>query len=233
MAQRRRPQGRGRDQSGDRQGAGASAACQHGRSRRGARRRREGLRRSGARPRPMTAPRSCARPPIWCASAPITYRAVMTQEQGKVSPKARGEVLDHRRHHRMVSPRKAAAPMAASCRAAQKGVRQTRGAGAGRRGRGVHAVEFPDADAGAQDRRRARGRLLDHPQGLGGDAGRLRRAGALLRRCRPAGGRAQSRVRRAGRSVRASDRVRRSCARFRSPARSRSASISPASPPRA
>ena len=78
-------------------------------------------------------------------------------------------------------------------------------AGAGRRRCGVYALEFPDADAGAQNRRRARGRLLDHHQGLGRDAGRLRRTGQMLRRRRRAGGRPQSRVRRAGGSVRASD----------------------------
>ena len=89
----------------------------------------------------------------------------------------------------------------------QKGVRQIVHAGAGRRRRRLHAVEFPDAHAGAQDRRRARGRLLDHHQGLGRNAGRLRRTGQMLRRCRRAGGRAQSGVRRAGGRVRAPDPV--------------------------
>ena len=41
----------------------------------------------------MTAPRSCAKPPIWCASAPSTFAKVMTQEQGKVFAEARAEVL--------------------------------------------------------------------------------------------------------------------------------------------
>ena len=50
-----------------------------------------------------------------------------------------------------------------------------RGEGAGRPGRRVHAVEFPDQPGGPQDLRRARRRLLDHPQGSGGDAGLLRR----------------------------------------------------------
>ena len=61
--ERRRQQGRGRHQSGDREAAGASAARQQGRSRRGAGIRQEGLRASGARPRPTTAARSCTRPP--------------------------------------------------------------------------------------------------------------------------------------------------------------------------
>ena len=41
----------------------------------------------------MTAPRSCARPPIWCASATITCSKVQTQEQGKVYVESRAEVL--------------------------------------------------------------------------------------------------------------------------------------------
>ncbi len=139
---------------------------------------------------------------------------------------------DLRRHHRLV--RRGRPPQLRPHRAGpRQGHAPARDAGAGRRRRGVHAVEFPGADAGPQDRRRARGRLLADPQGVGRDAGRLRRDGALLRRCRPAGGRAQSRVRRAGGSLRAPDRRRTRCARSRSPARSRSASISPRSPPRA
>ena len=47
-------------------------------------------------------------------------------------------------------------------------------------GRGVLALEFPDELAVAQGRRRAVGRLLDHPQGVGGDAGRRRAARARL-----------------------------------------------------
>ena len=44
------------------------------------------------------------------------------------------------------------------------------GQGAGRSGRGLHAVEFPDQPGGAQALRRARRRLLDHRQGAGGNA---------------------------------------------------------------
>ena len=76
---------------------------------------------------------------------------------------------------------------------------------------GIHAVEFPGADARPQGRRRAGGRLLAHPQGVGGDAGRLRRDGEVLRRRRAAGGRAQSGVRRAGGGLRASDPPRTRC----------------------
>ena len=102
-----------------------------------------------------------------------------------------------RRHHRLVRRGRPPRLWPRGARPAE-GRAPDRAAGAGRRRRGLHAVEFPDAHAGAQDRRRARGRLLDHHQGLGRNAGRLRRAGEMLRRRRPAGGRAQSGVRRAG-----------------------------------
>ena len=112
----------------------------------------------------------------------------------------------HRRHHRLV--RGGGPPQLRPHRAGPPEERAADGdAGAGRRGRGVHAVEFPDAHAGAQDRRRAGRRLLADPEGLGRDAGKLRRAGALRDRGRRAAGRAQSRVRRAGESVRAPDPV--------------------------
>ena len=58
--------------------------------------------------------------------------------------------------------------------------------GAGRR---VLAVEFPDELAGPQGRRRAVGRLLDHPEGVGGDARPARCnwcAPSTMRACRPA-----------------------------------------------
>ena len=133
----------------------------------------------------------------------------MTQEQGKAYRRVARRGADLRRHHRLV--RRGRPPRLWPHRAGPaEGRAPDRAAGAGRRRRRLHAVEFPDADAGAQDRRRARRRLLDHHQGLGRNAGRLRRAGEMLRRCRPAGGRAQSRVRRAGGSVRAPDRRRRS-----------------------
>ena len=130
---------------------------------------------------------------------------ILVQEQGKVYPEARVEVItsadiidwyaeEGRRAYGRIVPGRG------------QGRPADRDAGAGRRRRRLHAVEFPDADAGAQNRRRARGRLFAHPQGLGGDAGRLRRNGALLRRRRAAGGRAQSGVRRAGGDFRASHR---------------------------
>ena len=122
---------------------------------------------------------------------------VMVQEQGKVYPEARIEVLtsadiidwyaeEGRRSYGRIVPGRG------------KGIRQLGNPGTDRRRCRVHAVEFPGADAGPQDRRRARRRLLAHSQGIGRDARHLRRDGALLRRCRAAGGRAQSGVRRAG-----------------------------------
>ena len=232
MAQRRRPQGRGRDQPGDRQDAGASAACLERRSRRRAR----GRRRRASRVWKATS--AYDRSKIMRKAADLVRERydhiskVQTQEQGKVYVESRAEVLtcadiidwyaeEGRRTYGRVIPGRA------------EGRAPARAAGAGRRGRRLHAVEFPDADADPQDRRRACRRLLAHHQGLGRNAGRLRRTGEMLRRRRPAGGRAQSGVRRAGQCVGAPDPVARSSRRFPSPARSPSASISPASPPRA
>ena len=83
---------------------------------------------------------------------------IMVQEQGKVYAEARGEVLvsadiidwyaeEGRRTYGRIVPGR------------QRGVRAAR---AGRRGGRVHAVELPAAHPGAQNRRFARRRLLDH-----------------------------------------------------------------------
>ncbi len=132
---------------------------------------------------------------------------IMTQEQGKIFAESQRRGAGHRRHHRMVCrrgpPRLRPHHTGPGERPAPAG-----GAGAGRRGRRVHALELSDLDAGPQDRRLACGRLLDHHQAVGGDARQLRGAGALLHRCRPARGRAQYGVRGAGEGFRASDRVR-------------------------
>ena len=72
------------------------------------------------------------------------------------------------------------------------------GQGAGRPGRRLLALEFPDQSGGAQDFRSACGGMLDHHQGPGGYAHQLRRAGRRFRRRRPAARRAQPRVRRPG-----------------------------------
>ncbi len=131
---------------------------------------------------------------------------VMTQEQGKVSAEAKGEVMtsadiaewfaeEGRRSYGRIIPSR-------NPDRAPDGRDR-----AGRRRGGVHAVEFSDAHAGAQDLGRARRRLLDHRQGVGRNARLLRRAGEVLRGRRPAARRAQSRVRRAGASLRAPDQV--------------------------
>ena len=203
--ERRRPQGRGRDQSGDREAAGATAACQQGRSRRGARGREEGLRGLAGNPRPMTAAKIMRK----AADLMRERDDAIAQDHGAGAGQGlrrgarRGDRLG--RHHRLV--RRGGPPQLRPHRAGpRQGHAAAGGAGAGRRRRRVHAVEFPGADAGPQDRRRARRGLLADPQGIGRDAGRLRRDGALLRRRRRAGGRAQPRVRRAGGSLRAPDR---------------------------
>ena len=103
----------------------------------------------------------------------------LVQEQGKAYPEARAEVItsadiiewyaeEGRRAYGRIVPGRGKAAAA-------------RDPGAGRHCRRIHAVEFPDADARAQDRRRAGCRLLPHPQGIRGNAGRLRRDGALFR----------------------------------------------------
>ena len=200
---RRRQVGRG-DQSGDRKAARHIAARQQGRSRRRARSRQEGLRHLarhlGLRPRQDHGQGRAtdARPPR-CDLQDHGDGAGQALRRGA----RRGDRL--RRHHRLV--RRGRPPLVRPHRAGpRQGRPAARRAGADRHHRRVHAVEFPGAHAGPQDRRRARGRLLAHPQGVGRDAGRLRRDGEVLRRRRPAGGRAEPGVRRAVGSVRASAR---------------------------
>ena len=130
---------------------------------------------------------------------------IMVLEQGKIYPEARAEVIgsadiidwyaeEGRRSYGRIVPGRG------------KGVRQL----VVQEPIGVVAAftpwNFPVLDPGAQDRRRARGRLLAHPQSIRGNAGRLHRNGALLRRCRRSGRRAEPGVRRAGGSLRISAR---------------------------
>ena len=49
--------------------------------------------RNGARPTSRSAARSSTRPPICCASGPSISAAILTQEQGKIFPEAKAEVL--------------------------------------------------------------------------------------------------------------------------------------------
>ena len=159
------------------------------------------------RPRPMTAARSCARPPICCASAPNTVATSQTMEQGKAFGESRIEVLtsadiidwyaeEGRRSYGRIVPGR------------MKGVRQI----VVQEPVGVVAAftpwNFPTLTPVRKIAGALGGRLLAHHQGFGRNPGRLRRTGEMFRRCRPAGGRTQSRVRRAGRCVGASDPVR-------------------------
>ncbi len=129
---------------------------------------------------------------------------VQTQEQGKVYPESRAEVLtsadiidwyaeEGRRTYGRIVPGR------------QKGVRQL----VLQEPVGIVAAftpwNFPTLTPVRKIAGALRRRLLDHHQGLGRNAGRLRRAGQMLRRRRSAGGRAQSGVRRAGGSVGAPD----------------------------
>ena len=148
---------------------------------------------------------------------------VLTQEQGKVLAEAKLEVHERRRHHRLVRRRRAA-----RLRPHHPGPRRRRAQhgdhGADRPGRRLRALELPRHAGRAQDRRVAGGRLLDHHQVPGGDAGLADRPRQVLPRRRRAGGRHQSGLRRAGRDLRVPDPAARSSARCRSPARCRSAS---------
>ena len=109
---------------------------------------------------------------------------------GQAARRSQGRDAGRRRRDRLV--RRGSAPHLWPHRAGARRRRlPDRSEGAGRPGRGVHAVEFPDQPGGAQGVLRDRGRLLDHPQGPGGDAGRLRRPRRCLRR-RPAFRRASS-----------------------------------------
>ena len=96
---------------------------------------------------------------------------VLTREQGKPLAEAKGEVVSgadildwfaeeaRRTYGRMIPAR-------------SDGGAADRDQGAGRPGRRVHAVEFSHQPGGAQGGGGAGGRLLGHPQGAGGDAGR-------------------------------------------------------------
>ena len=109
-------------------------------------------------------------------------------DDGAGQAAGRGQGRDARRRRRDRLVRRGGAPrLWPRDPGARRGRLPARDQGAGRPGRRVHAVEFPDQPGGAQDLGGARGRLLDHHQGAGGDAGRLRRADRRLRECRRAG----------------------------------------------
>ena len=153
--------------------------------------------RPGARCRPSTAPRSCARPPTCCASAPITSRRCMTHGAGQAAGRSEGRDAGRRRRDRLV--RRGSPPrLWPRHPGARRGRLPAGDEGAGGPGRRVHAVELPDQPGGAQAVGGAGRRLLDHRQGARGNAGLARRADPRLRRCRRAGRRGQPGLRRAG-----------------------------------
>ncbi len=210
---------------GDRKAAGAAAACEHGRSRRGAGGCQERLRAVAhdPGPRPRQDHPQGRRPH---ARAPRCHLKDHGAGAGQGLCRGTRGGVDLMRHPRLV--RRGGPPQLRPHRTGpRQGHAPAGGAGTGRGGCRLHALELPGADAGAQDRRCAGGGLLAHSQGFRGDAGRLRGDGALLRRGRSAGRCAQSGVRRAGAGVRASACQGGGAQDSRSPARSRSASISP------
>ncbi len=107
---------------------------------------------------------------------------VATREQGKIFAEARTECLfaadvlqwageeARRLYGRIVPP-----PQPEGAHRRHASSHRARG--------GFHAVEFPAYDAGAQDRRRAGGRMRLHPESLGGDAGQRARHRAGLPGC--------------------------------------------------
>ena len=126
---------------------------------------------------------------------------LLTMEQGKPLPEAKGEVLAGHRRDRLV--RRGSPPhLWPRHSRPHRGRLPARREGAGRAGRRLHAVELPDQPGGAQAVLRARRGLLDHRQGARGNARIARRTDPLLRRCRRAGGRDQPGLRRAVRDLR-------------------------------
>ena len=149
---------------------GDGRPCRAGRPRPRARRRREGLRdlAQGLGLRALQADAQGRRHP---AQPRRRDRArIMTMEQGKPLAEAKVRDAGRRRHHRLV--RRGRPPhLWPHHPGARRRRLPARDQGAGRAGRGLHAVEFPDQPGGAQDVGGARRRLLDHHQGAGGDAG--------------------------------------------------------------
>ena len=178
-----------------------------GRSRRGARRRREGLQDLEARSRPTSAPSIIARPPTWCASAPTQIAKRDDAGAGQDLRRGQGRGASPRRHHRMVRrgrpPRLRPhhpGPQPTAC--AKWSCTEPVGVVAA-----FTPWNFPVADAGAQDRGALAAGCSIIIKASEETPGALRRAGEVLRGCGRAGRRHQSRVRRAGEDLRAPDRL--------------------------
>ena len=153
----------------------APCACRERRSRPRARGRAEGLRglAQGLGLRALQADAQGRRHP---ARPRRRDRDDHDPRAGQAAGRGQGRDAGRRRRHRLVR-RGGAARLWPRHPGARRRRLAARGEGAGRPGRRLHAVEFPDQPGGAQGLGRARGRLLDHPQGTGRDAGELRRAG--------------------------------------------------------
>ena len=130
---------------------------------------------------------------------------MLTQEQGKPLAEAKGETMPRRRHHRL--DRRRRPPRLRPHRAVARRERPPAGAeGAGRPGRGVHAVELPDQPGGAQGVGRrwppAARSSSRRPEETPASS---RRADQGLRRRRRAGGRGRPGVRQPGGDQRVPD----------------------------
>ena len=140
---------------------------------------------------------------VWRAVAPFERcrimrkaAAIMRERNDEIAPlhdhgagqdAGRGQDGSHgrRRRHRVVR-RGSQARLWPGDPGARPGHLPDRDQGAGRSGRGLHAVEFPDQPGGAQAFRGACGRLLDHRQGARGNAGVACATDQGVRRCRRA-----------------------------------------------
>ena len=206
LVERRRPQGRGGRQSGDREAARAASACEPRRPRPRARCRREGFcgLAGDLRLRPREILRKAA---DLLRERHEKVARILTQEQGKTYAEAQGEVLvtadiiewfaeEGRRAYGRIVPGRA------------KGARQL----VVQEPVGIVAAftpwNFPTLTPARKISASLAAGCSHHHQGVGGDARSLCRARALLHRRRAAGGRAQSRVRRAGQCVGAPARFR-------------------------
>ena len=203
MVQRLQRQERAHHQPGHRQGAGASGTCRHDRSGSGAARRRQGFQ-ALAQGLGVRALQAAAQGRRHHSQSRRRDRATDDAGARQAAARSQDGNAGRRRHHGLV--RRRGAPRVRPRRPGPcRGRAADRRQGARRPSRGLHAVELSDQPGRAQDIGCAGSRLLRHPQGAGRNTRQLRRAGAVLRRCRAACRRRQSGVRCAVGSVRVPD----------------------------
>ena len=129
---------------------------------------------------------------------------LMTMEQGKPRGRSQDGSAGRRRRDRLV--RRGSPPrLRPRDPRPRRGRVSTGDQGAGRPGRRVHPVEFPDQPGGSETVGGAGRGLLDHRQGAGRNAGLACRTDPRLRRCRRAGRGDQPGLRRAVGNFRVSD----------------------------